>query len=136
MDARLNPVELGQDVVWEIELAVRPDVALDPGEDSEGRQPLVCLGDFFGLPADIVRPEPGHRADRRRVIADCEVFVAEVACGQPRRGDGLASVRPGRVAVEVAADLVERDEPRWLPAEGALAQLRRAERESELRING
>src|SRR6478672_2652983 len=40
VDACLNPVELGQDVVWEIELAVRPDVALDPGEDAQRRQPL------------------------------------------------------------------------------------------------
>jgi hypothetical protein len=40
------------------------------------------------------------------------------------------------VAVQVAADLVERDERRRLAAERMLAQLRRAERDPERGIDG
>ena len=70
------------------------------------------------------------------MIADREVLVAELARGPSHLVDALAPVRPGRVAVEVAADLAERDERRRLAAERVLAQFRRAEGDLERRVDG
>ena len=54
VDARLHPVELGEDVVGEVEPAVGEDVALDPAQDAERRQQLVRRRDLLALAADVV----------------------------------------------------------------------------------
>jgi hypothetical protein len=128
---RDDDVELGEAVVCEVHGAVRPDVALDPGEDAKGRQPLVRLVDLVALAADIVGVQARNGADGRRVVANREVLVAELTGGKSHLDDGLAAVRPRRVAMQVAADLVDRDERGSLPAERLLAQLRRAEGDAE-----
>ena len=127
VDGGLHPVELRQHLVGEIERAVAEDVALAPPQDAEGRDELVRGGDLFALPADPVRVEAGDDADVRRVVADRDVLVAvEVARGLRHLEHGGLAVRPGRVAVEVAADLVQLDEARRLHAEPLrLAQLGR-----------
>src|SRR5204863_8971779 len=83
----------------------------------------------------VVGGQAGNRTDGRRVIADRQVLVTELARREAHLVDALAAVRPGRVTVEVAADLVERDERRRLAAEGMLAQLRWAERDPERRVD-
>src|SRR5262249_12287216 len=109
VDRGLHPAEPGEHVVGEVELSVRANVALDPGEDAEGREPLVRGGDLLGLPANVVGAEPRHRSNGGGVIADGQVLVAELARRQPHLVDALASVRPRRVAVQVAPDLGDRD---------------------------
>ena len=91
VDARLHPVELGEDVVGQVEPPVGEDVALDPAQDAERREPLVGRRDLLGLPADVVGAEAAHGADRRRVVADREVLVAALAARRapsPRRSPG------------------------------------------------
>ena len=48
---------------------------------------------------------PRHGADRGRVVADREVLVAALARGAAHLLDARPAVRPGRVAVQVAADV-------------------------------
>ena len=55
VDARLHPVELGEDVVGQIEPAVGQDVALDAAQDAERRERLVGGRDLLALAADVVR---------------------------------------------------------------------------------
>src|SRR5262249_60225393 len=78
---------------------------------------------------------PWHRSDGGGVIADRQVLVAKLARRQPHLVDALASVRPRRVAVEVAADLVDRDQRRRLAPERLLPQLGWAERDPERGVN-
>jgi hypothetical protein len=56
--AGLHPVELGEDVVGQVEPAVGQDVALDPAQDAERRQALVRGRDLLGLAADVVGVSP------------------------------------------------------------------------------
>ena len=134
--AGLDPVELGEHVVGQVEPPVREDVALDPAQDAERRQPLVRGRDLLALAADFVAGEPGDGADGRRVVADGDVLVAELARGAAHLLDARAAVRPRRVAVQVAADLAGLDEHRRIAPERSLAQLRRAPRDSERAIHG
>ena len=123
--AGLDPVELGEDVVGEVEPAVGQDVALDPAQDAERRQALVGGGDLLALAADVVGGQAAHRAHGRRVVADRDVVVAALARGAAHLLDAEAAVGPGRVAVQVAADVLASEERRRLAAERRLAQLRR-----------
>ena len=135
VDARLHPVELRQHVVGEVEPPVREDVALDPAQDAERREQLVRGGDLLALAADVVRREALDGADRRRVVADRDVVVAAVDRGARHLLDRGAAVRPGRVAVQVAADVPLLDEVRGRAAERRLAQLRRAPGDAERRVD-
>src|SRR5262249_42979897 len=135
VDRGLHPVEPDEHVVGEVELSVGANVALDPGEDAKGGEPLVRGRDLLGLPANVVGAEPWHRSDGGGVIADRQVLVAKLARRQPHLVDALASVRPRRVAVEVAADLVDRDQRRRLAPERLLPQLGWAERDPERGVN-
>ncbi len=135
VDARLHPVELRQHVVGEVEPPVREDVALDPAQDAERREQLVRGGDLLALAADVVRREALDGADRRRVVADRDVVVAAVDRGARHLLDRGAAVRPGRVAVQVAADVPLLDEVRGRAAERRLAQLRRAPGDAERRVH-
>jgi len=134
--ARRHPVELGEDVLGEVERAVRQDVALGAAQDPERRERLVRRRDLLALPAQVVRRDARDDADVRRVVADREVLVAERAGRLAHLEHGRASVRPGRVAVEVAAHVAELEERGRLAAERPLAQLRRAERDPERRVDG
>ena len=131
VDARHHPVQLGEHVVREVERRVGPDVALDPAQDAERRQALVRGRDLLALAADGVRVEPRHDRDRHGVVADRQVRVAALDRGAGHLLDGAAAVRPGRVAVEVAADVRELDERRRLAAKRLLPQLRRAPGDAE-----
>ena len=58
VDAGLDPVELGQHIVGEVEPAVGQDVALDAAQDAERGEALVRGGDLLALAADVVAGEP------------------------------------------------------------------------------
>ena len=78
---------------------------------------------------------PGTTLHVRRVVADRDVLVAEVARGERHLLDRRLPVGPGRVAVQVAADLRELDEGRRIAVERRLAQLGRAPRQPEQRVD-
>ena len=74
--------------------------------------------------SSAVRPRTAP--DGRRVIADRQVLVAALARGAAHLLDARPAVRPGRVAVQIAADLRRAStQRRRLAAERLLAQLRR-----------
>ena len=86
VDARLNPVELGEDVVWEVERTVREDVALGAAQDPKRRYLLVRGRDLLGLAAQVVGVKARHDSHVSRVVADRQVLVAAVAPPPPSRG--------------------------------------------------
>jgi hypothetical protein len=136
VQAELHPIQLGQDVVREVESAVRADVDFRSAEDAKRCELIVDSGDLLGLPAQVVGVEPGDDTHVRRVVADGEVLVTELAGGRGHLEHGRFSVRPRRVDVQVAADVVAREQRRRLAAERLLAQLGRAQREAELLVDG
>ena len=96
--ARLDPVELGQDVVGKIEPTVGQDVALDPAQDAERGEELVGRRDLLRLAAHVVGGQPAHGSDSGRVIADRDVVVPAVAGGarpSPRRSPGRPTTSCG-----------------------------------------
>ncbi len=107
VQADLNPLQLGEHVVGKVERPVGEDVALDSAQDAEGCEALVDRRDLLGLTAHVVRSEPGHDADVRRVVADGEVVVAPRACRVRHLLDRGLPVGPGRVAVEISSYVVE-----------------------------
>ena len=110
VQAELHPVELGEHVVGQVEAAVAADVDLGPAQDAERRELLVGERDLLALAPQRVRVEAGHDADVLGVVADGDVLVAAVARRGPHLEHGRLAVRPGRVAVEVAAHVRELDE--------------------------
>ena len=106
VERELHPVELGEHVVGEVEAAVGEDVALDPAEDAE-------RGERARSRPRSPRPAGAGRRRRGRARR------ARPACGRrspgtrsrgrapprPSRGRVRAAVGPGRVAVQVAADV-------------------------------
>jgi len=61
--ARLDPLELREDVVGEVEAPVGEDVALDSAQDPKRCQQLVRPRDLLGLAAHVVGGEPADGAD-------------------------------------------------------------------------
>ena len=135
VDARLHPIQLGEDGFGQVEPAVREDVALGATEDAEGRERIVDVGDLERLAAEVVRRESTHGADGRRVVADRQVLVAALDRGKRHLLDARPPVRPGGMRVQVAADLRELDQRRRLVAKRLLAKLRRAERNPERAVD-
>jgi hypothetical protein len=121
--ACLYPLELCEDVVGKVEPPVGEDVALDPAQDAKRGEQFVCRRDLLGLAADVVRGEAADGSHGGRVVADREVVVAALPGGAGHLLDAGPSVRPSRVAMEVAADVLQLDERRRLAAERLLAQL-------------
>jgi hypothetical protein len=62
--ADLDPVELSEDVVGEVEPPVGEDVALDPAQHPERSQLRVGRRDLLTLAADVVGGEPLHHPYR------------------------------------------------------------------------
>ena len=103
----LDPVELGEDVVGEVERPVREDVALDPAQDAERRERVVRGRDLLALAPHRVGVEP-------RDDPHCRVWSQIARYSYPRARGGLGHlehrglpVGPGRVHVEVAAHVLE-----------------------------
>ena len=121
-----DPVEAGELLLRHVDLAARPDIRFDAGENAELRIPLPHLLDLV----ELLR-EPAF-TQVMRVIRDRVVLVP----ARRSRGDHflervLAVGRPVRVRVQVTAHLGQLDELRELaPARGVelaavLPQLRR-----------
>ena len=135
VDARHHPVQLGEDVVGEVERRVGSDVALDSPQDAERGQDLVRCGDLLALAADGVRVEARDDGHGHRVVADRQVRVAARDGGAAHLLHGAAAVRPRRVAVEVAADVHEVDERRGLAAKRLFSELRRAPGDAQCAVD-
>ena len=103
--------------VYGIMAAGRPFIAAA----EEGSEPARIVGEH----RCGVRVEPGDDAYVRRVVADRDVLVAELARRAAHLLDRRPTVRPRCVHVQVAADVPELDQSRGLPAERRLAELRR-----------
>ena len=136
VQAELHPLELREHVVGKIERAVGPYIHLGASQHAEGRKLLVDRCDLLCLPPQSVRVEAGNDAHVRRVVADRDVLVAEVARSRRHLQDRRLPVRPRRVHVEVAANVVARQQRRRLAAERLLAQLRWTPGNPELRVQG
>jgi hypothetical protein len=136
VQADLNPVQLCEDVVGEIEAAVREDVALDPAQHVERSETLVRGRNLLRLPAYVVGGEPRNNADVHRVIADREVLVAALTCSDSHLLDARLAIRPRRVAVKVAANVAELHEVGRHGPDGRFAELGRAPVDPEPRVHG
>ena len=90
--AGLDPVELSEDVVGEVEPPVGEDVALDPAQHPERSQLRVGRGDLLALAADVVGGQPVHRPDGGGVVADGQVLIAP--CAERLRAISATLARP------------------------------------------
>ncbi len=107
VQADLHPLELGEDVIWKVEGAVREDVALAPAEDPERRERRVGGRDLLALPADVIGVEARDDTDVARVVANRQVLVAERLRSSAHLLDRRLAVGGRRVHMEVAADVRE-----------------------------
>ena len=124
VDAAHDHVEPLQQVLVLVEGAVLEDVDLHAGEDAEGGQLLVELGDDIELLQQAVTVEAvGHR-EPGRVVGQDHVLVAEVLGRAGHDLDRRAAVGPVRVQVAVA--------PQRRPVAGALGCHRQLERASSV----
>ena len=135
VEAELHPVELCEHVVGQVEPSVPKDVDLDAAKHAERGEAVVGLLDLLALSAQRVGVEARDDTDVRRVVADREVLVAEVAGGGSHVEHRVAAVRPRRMAVEIAAHVVPLDESRRLAGEGCFAELGRAPGDAELGVH-
>ena len=95
-----------------------------PRRMRKGASSSLAVGDLLRLPAQIVAVEARHDTHGTGVVANRQVLVPE----RPRRlghlADGRSTVGCIRVAVEVAADPVEREEVVGHGGRRQLSQLR------------
>ncbi len=102
--ARNHHVELGEQRFVLVEGAVGQDVDLDPGEDPERRQLLVEPGDELQLRFQSLGVEPVRDGERRRMIGEREITVAELHALARHLLDGGAAVGPVGVQVEITLE--------------------------------
>src|SRR5215211_118385 len=128
MDARLYPLELGEDVVREVEPSVGEDVAFGSTQDTERRKQFIRGRDLLSLAANVVGSQSADGADGGRVVADREIFVPPSLRRTAHPLDTRPAIRPCRVAMEVAANVFQRHESRRVAAKRLLTQLWRTPR--------
>ena len=90
-----------------------------PRRIAERRELLVRRRDLLALAPYVVGVEPRHDPHVPRVVADREVLVAARERRLAHLEHRRLPVRPGRVDVQVAADLPELDERRRSPRNGS-----------------
>ena len=140
MQRRDHPVEPAELLVGQVERPVDADVDLDAAQDAERRELLVQRRDLLALLLQAAV------AQALGVVADRQVVVAAAHRGSHHLGERRAAVRPGRVAVQLAAQRAVRDElgqpvaapgvePRRVQLACALAQLGRDPRVAEERVD-
>ena len=123
-----------QDVVRQVELAARQDVALDSPQHPERREPLVQRGDLLAPAADVVgrRPRTRPRAACGRRSPRTRSPARAPRAPSPRR----SPCRPTRWCGSGGRrGLPQLDERRRLAAEGRLAQLGRTQGDAERRVH-
>ncbi len=106
VDAGDDHVEARQQLVRVVEAGVGPDLELGAVEDPEGRQLRVEPGDLGSLRVHAVRRQPSRDTQRRRVVREHDVLVADVARRASHRLDGVDAIGPVRMGVGVAAHVV------------------------------
>ena len=152
VDGRDDEVEPAEEIVLVVEQAVRADLELAAVQQAEalrrrlgrcrpggllGREPGVQRRDDLALLFDAIRRQAAGDRQRLRVVGQDLVGVAAPAGGLGHDLDRERAVRPFRVAVEVAAQVLEPDEGRQRAREGRLelarllAQLRLDVRQAE-----
>ena len=132
-----HDVELRQAVVGQVHRAVGADVALDAGQQRDAVQFVVqrAHGRRMGECATLVEAV-GH-GQRLAVVGDGQIGQAGLARRQRHRANRVLAVGRGRVAVEVAAQVVafhqQRQPPvaRGLEFAALLAQFGRNPRQAE-----
>ena len=110
VDAGDDPVELGEQLVGVVELAVGADVDLGAGEQAEAALALVSVADLLDPLREHLVGDVVAEAVARRVVGDREVGVAALAGSLGHLLERVAPVGEGRVAVEVAADVADLDQ--------------------------
>jgi hypothetical protein len=118
-----HPVELGQQLVVVVERAVGKHVDLGPGEQTQPVEAGVDLAHALGVAAQLTGGYVVAEAVRGRVVRDRQVLVAALERGTGHLLDGVASVGGSGVAVQVAADVLEANQPgqRTFPSGAQLA---------------
>ena len=120
-----------------VERAVREDVGLGPGQHDEVVERVVERRDLVDPRLERLGRDVVAEAVRGRVVGDRQVLPAALARRLDHLLERLAPVGQRRVAVQVAAQVLERDELRQralrrrLELAAALAQLRRDPLEAE-----
>ena len=104
MHAGDDDVELGEQVGVLVEPAVLQDVDLDPGEDAERRQLLVESRHPLQLRLETFGVETVRDRERRRVVGERKVRVAELGPLAGHLLDRGPTVGPVGVQVEVALE--------------------------------
>lgn len=112
VDGADDDIELLQRGVGLVEGAVFEDVDLLATEDGEAGEGGVGGGDFFGLLGETVGVQTVGHGEAGGMVGDGDVVVAEDLGGAGHFQDGGFAVRPGGVAMEIAADVGGFDEVR------------------------
>ena len=102
-----DDVEVGEEVVVEIERAIEVDVDLHPVEDAERSELLVEHGDDADLLNQPLAVEAVGDGQPRRVVGEHDVLVAEGDRRSRHRLDRRSAVAPRRVGVAVAAERIQ-----------------------------
>ena len=97
-----DDIEIGQQVVTQIECPVFEDVDLEAGQHSKGRHLLVQRSDFVELPAHARFVETVRDRQPCGMVGEHHVLVAERSCRFGHGRDGRRAVTPHRVHMAIA----------------------------------
>jgi hypothetical protein len=137
VNARHGVVELGQNLVGEVERAVFEDVHLATGKEMRAFELGIQLADLGDLRQQTLFIEAVGLEGRFAVIGDAEVLQAEVVGCLRHLAKGGAAIAGGGVVVKGAAQVFQLDEPRkaamlgGVDLAGVFAKLRLDEVEAE-----
>ena len=141
MQRRQHDIELFEHAIGEVERAVDENVDFAAVQDRDVVESFAQRRDFIGLPFHRVGRQAARRRRMRRVIGDRHVFVPQRAAGVHHRVDRIAAVAVDRMHVEIAANVVRRDEDRQLASSRdgdlvvALPDFRRDPRQTQRRVD-
>src|SRR5437870_4089990 len=100
-----DDVETLQGPIGEVETAVGHDIHLAAVEDGYLPIALTQCCDLVRLSGDVTDLKGPRRARPLRVVRDGDVLVAESNRALNHRLDGVPAIAPGRVHVEIAANV-------------------------------
>ena len=119
-----HPVELAQQLVLVVERAVGQDVDLAAREQLDPLHARVGLAHELDLAAQLLRRDVVAEAVAGRVVGDRQVLVSAGARRQRHLLDRVVAVGGDRVAVQVAADVRQLDQPGNVPSRAAASSPR------------
>ena len=121
-------------------LAVGHDVVFNAMKNVHTFYPGARLVDVGPLPGDVGRRQPPRGERSLRVIGDRHVLIAELQACKDHLINGVASIAPGAVHVEIAADICGANERRKITSIGgdnlvfALTKFRRNIRQPKMLV--